>query len=314
MKIRRPNLRVPDVGKMAQYKGFTGDEQEYKKAKKRITTYITTFGSIALILAVIIIYIVHGESQSMRDSQSSDSQYESSSSESSTGRYDKGIVTVSKDYTTVNGVTVSGTYNPDNYELSVAISNELSLKYSDAFKFYYIVAEAEEDDAFWMTFKGSDKVFKAKPESGGVRDNLYSLSYLGPDNTQLWNDNYGDLFLNLQGFVITPPDAMLASGGLDFGSLNQLQVRGAPDVLIFVSGDYAGGSANVEKMFQGIAKAEGQGFRESFTVTVVSLESETGVYQHLYQDKDVTAANYQDMLDVAEETQFTVNEDGSVAE
>lgn len=47
-------------------------------------------------------------------------------------------------------------------------------------------------------------------------------------------------------------------------------------------------------------------------MTVVELSSEDGVYEHLYEDKDVTTDNYKTLLSVKTSTEYTVGKDGSV--
>lgn len=94
------------------------------------------------------------------------------------------------------------------------------------------------------------------------------------------------------------------------GSMNDIQIRTSPDVVIFVSSKYEGGSTSVESMFQDILGDEE--YAKEFKVTVVELSSEDGVYEHLYEAKDVTTDNYKTLLSVKTSTEYTVGKDGSV--
>lgn len=321
-KIGRPH--VPDVGKMGQYNNFNGDKAEEAAAKKRIKKYVSGFGIAALVAGIALVVVVYqsgpesgnGSNGSGSGSGSEVSQYASDGSKSngsseSEDRYDEDVSTAETSFSYVNGDTITGAYSKSNYELSVDISEELSKKYSEDFSFYYIVAEASKDNEFYMSYQDSEnKVFKVSVEEGGVSDNLYSLKYLTSNDTQMWADNYGDTFKDLQGITRSQPEVLLGKGGLDMGSMNDIQIRTSPDVVIFVSSKYEGGSEGVESMFQDILGDEE--YAKEFKVTVVELSSEDGVYEHLYEAKDVTTDNYKTLLSVKTSTEYTVGKDGSV--
>lgn len=320
-KIGRPH--VPDVGKMGQYNDFNGDKAEEAAARKRIKNYVSGFGIAALVAGIALVVVVY---QSGPDSGNSGegagsggnpsaSQYASGgdgdSDSESEDRYDEDVSTAETSFSYVNGDTVTGAYSKSDYELSVDISEELAKKYSEDFSFYYIVAEANKDNEFYMSYQDSEnKVFKVSVEEGGVSDNLYSLKYLTSNDTQMWADNYGDSFKDLQGITRSQPEVLLGKGGLDMGSMNDIQIRTSPDVVIFVSSKYEGGSEGVESMFQDILGDEE--YAKEFKVTVVELSSEDGVYEHLYEAKDVTTDNYKTLLSVKTSTEYTVGKDGSV--
>lgn len=318
-KIGRPH--VPDVGKMGQYNNFNGDKAEEAAAKKRIKKYVSGFGIAALVAGIALVVVVYqsgpesgnGSNGSGSGSGSEVSQYASGGNggSESEDRYDEDVSTAETSFSYVNGDTITGAYSKSNYELSVDISEELAKKYSEDFSFYYIVAEASKDNEFYMSYQDSEnKVFKVSVEEGGVSDNLYSLKYLTSNDTQMWADNYGDTFKDLQGITRSQPEVLLGKGGLDMGSMNDIQIRTSPDVVIFVSSKYEGGSTSVESMFQDILGDEE--YAKEFKVTVVELSSEDGVYEHLYEDKDVTTDNYKTLLSVKTSTEYTVGKDGSV--
>ena len=318
-KIGRPH--VPDVGKMGQYNNFNGDKAEEAAAKKRIKKYVSGFGIAALVAGIALVVVVYqsgpesgnGSNGSGSGSGSEVSQYASGGNggSESEDRYDEDVSTAETSFSYVNGDTITGAYSKSNYELSVDISEELAKKYSEDFSFYYIVAEASKDNEFYMSYQDSEnKVFKVSVEEGGVSDNLYSLKYLTSNDTQMWADNYGDTFKDLQGITRSQPEVLLGKGGLDMGSMNDIQIRTSPDVVIFVSSKYEGGSEGVESMFQDILG--GEEYAKEFKVTVVELSSEDGVYEHLYEDKDVTTDNYKTLLSVKTSTEYTVGKDGSV--
>lgn len=318
-KIGRPH--VPDVGKMGQYNNFNGDKAEEAAAKKRIKKYVSGFGIAALVAGIALVVVVYqsgpesgnGSNGSGSGSGSEVSQYASGDNggSESEDRYDEDVSTAETSFSYVNGDTITGAYSKSNYELSVDISEELAKKYSEDFSFYYIVAEASKDNEFYMSYQDSEnKVFKVSVEEGGVSDNLYSLKYLTSNDTQMWADNYGDTFKDLQGITRSQPEVLLGKGGLDMGSMNDIQIRTSPDVVIFVSSKYEGGSEGVESMFQDILGDEE--YAKEFKVTVVELSSEDGVYEHLYEDKDVTTDNYKTLLSVKTSTEYTVGKDGSV--
>lgn len=318
-KIGRPH--VPDVGKMGQYNNFNGDKAEEAAAKKRIKKYVSGFGIAALVAGIALVVVVYqsgpesgnGSNGSGSGSGSEVSQYASGGNggSESEDRYDEDVSTAETSFSYVNGDTITGAYSKSNYELSVDISEELAKKYSEDFSFYYIVAEASKDNEFYMSYQDSEnKVFKVSVEEGGVSDNLYSLKYLTSNDTQMWADNYGDTFKDLQGITRSQPEVLLGKGGLDMGSMNDIQIRTSPDVVIFVSSKYEGGSEGVESMFQDILGDEE--YAKEFKVTVVELSSEDGVYEHLYEDKDVTTDNYKTLLSVKTSTEYTVGKDGSV--
>lgn len=318
-KIGRPH--VPDVGKMGQYNNFNGDKAEEAAAKKRIKKYVSGFGIAALVAGIALVVVVYqsgpesgnGSNGSGSGSGSEVSQYASGGNggSESEDRYDEDVSTAETSFSYVNGDTITGAYSKSNYELSVDISEELAKKYSEDFSFYYIVAEASKDNEFYMSYQDSEnKVFKVSVEEGGVSDNLYSLKYLTSNDTQMWADNYGDSFKDLQGITRSQPEVLLGKGGLDMGSMNDIQIRTSPDVVIFVSSKYEGGSTSVESMFQDILGDEE--YAKEFKVTVVELSSEDGVYEHLYEDKDVTTDNYKTLLSVKTSTEYTVGKDGSV--
>lgn len=318
-KIGRPH--VPDVGKMGQYNNFNGDKAEEAAAKKRIKKYVSGFGIAALVAGIALVVVVYqsgpesgnGSNGSGSGSGSEVSQYASGGNggSESEDRYDEDVSTAETSFSYVNGDTITGAYSKSNYELSVDISEELAKKYSEDFSFYYIVAEASKDNEFYMSYQDSEnKVFKVSVEEGGVSDNLYSLKYLTSNDTQMWADNYGDTFKDLQGITRSQPEVLLGKGGLDMGSMNDIQIRTSPDVVIFVSSKYEGGSEGVESMFQDILGDEE--YAKEFKVTVVELSSEDGVYEHLYEAKDVTTDNYKTLLSVKTSTEYTVGKDGSV--
>lgn len=318
-KIGRPH--VPDVGKMGQYNNFNGDKAEEAAAKKRIKKYVSGFGIAALVAGIALVVVVYqsgpesgnGSNGSGSGSGSEVSQYASGGNggSESEDRYDEDVSTAETSFSYVNGDTITGAYSKSNYELSVDISEELAKKYSEDFSFYYIVAEASKDNEFYMSYQDSEnKVFKVSVEEGGVSDNLYSLKYLTSNDTQMWADNYGDSFKDLQGITRSQPEVLLGKGGLDMGSMNDIQIRTSPDVVIFVSSKYEGGSTSVESMFQDILGDEE--YAKEFKVTVVELSSEDGVYEHLYEAKDVTTDNYKTLLSVKTSTEYTVGKDGSV--
>lgn len=317
-KIGRPH--VPDVGKMGQYNNFNGDKAEEAAARKRIKKYVSGFGIAALVAGIALVVVVYQSGPESGNSNGgsgegnpSASQYASDGNEGSESedRYDEDVSTAETSFSYVNGDTVTGAYSKSDYELSVDISEELAKKYSEDFSFYYIVAEASKDNEFYMSYQDSEnKVFKVSVEEGGVSDNLYSLKYLTSNDTQMWADNYGDSFKNLQGIARSQPEVLLGKGGLDMGSMNDIQIRTSPDVVIFVSSKYEGGSAGVESMFQDILGDEE--YAKEFKVTVVELSSEDGVYEHLYEAKDVTTDNYKTLLSVKTSTEYTVGKDGSV--
>lgn len=318
-KIGRPH--VPDVGKMGQYNNFNGDKAEEAAAKKRIKKYVSGFGIAALVAGIALVVVVYqsgpesgnGSNGSGSGSGSEVSQYASGGNggSESEDRYDEDVSTAETSFSYVNGDTITGAYSKSNYELSVDISEELAKKYSEDFSFYYIVAEASKDNEFYMSYQDSEnKVFKVSVEEGGVSDNLYSLKYLTSNDTQMWADNYGDTFKDLQGITRSQPEVLLGKGGLDMGSMNDIQIRTSPDVVIFVSSKYEGGSTSVESMFQDILGDEE--YAKEFKVTVVELSSEDGVYEHLYEAKDVTTDNYKTLLSVKTSTEYTVGKDGSV--
>lgn len=317
-KIGRPH--VPDVGKMGQYNNFNGDKAEEAAAKKRIKKYVSGFGIAALVAGIALVVVVYqsgpesgNSSGSANGGSPSASQYASDGDggSESEARYDEDVSTAETSFSYVNGDTITGAYSKSNYELSVDISEELAKKYSEDFSFYYIVAEASKDNEFYMSYQDSEnKVFKVSVEEGGVSDNLYSLKYLTSNDTQMWADNYGDSFKDLQGITRSQPEVLLGKGGLDMGSMNDIQIRTSPDVVIFVSSKYEGGSEGVESMFQDILG--GEEYAKEFKVTVVELSSEDGIYEHLYEDKDVTTDNYKTLLSVKTSTEYTVDKDGSV--
>lgn len=314
-KIGRPH--VPDVGKMGQYNDFNGDKAEEAAARKRIKKYVSGFGIAALVAGIALVVVVYqsGPDSGNGSGSASESQYASSSDggsdSESEDRYDEDVSTAETSFSCVNGDTVTGAYSKSDYELSVDISEELAKKYSEDFSFYYIVAEASKDNEFYMSYQDSEnKVFKVSVEEGGVSDNLYSLKYLTSNDTQMWADNYGDSFKDLQGITRSQPEVLLGKGGLDMGSMNDIQIRTSPDVVIFVSSKYEGGSEGVESMFQDILGDEE--YAKEFKVTVVELSSEDGVYEHLYEAKDVTTDNYKTLLSVKTSTEYTVGKDGSV--
>lgn len=314
-KIGRPH--VPDVGKMGQYNNFNGDKAEEAAARKRIKKYVSGFGIAALVAGIALVVVVYqsGPDSGNGSGSASASQYASGgdgdSDSESEDRYDEDVSTAETSFSYVNGDTVTGAYSKSDYELSVDISEELAKKYSEDFSFYYIVAEANKDNEFYMSYQDSEnKVFKVSVEEGGVSDNLYSLKYLTSNDTQMWADNYGDSFKDLQGITRSQPEVLLGKGGLDMGSMNDIQIRTSPDVVIFVSSKYEGGSEGVESMFQDILGDEE--YAKEFKVTVVELSSEDGVYEHLYEAKDVTTDNYKTLLSVKTSTEYTVGKDGSV--
>lgn len=267
-------------------------------------------------------FVVYQSSPSEQDSaerQEQVEQYGSSSDGAGTDaeRYDDGITAGQEQvYTYVNGSDIKGSYSKDDYDLSVDISNELAKKYSDSFEFYYIIADdGDESGEFYMTSESSnDKAFKVSVNDSGVSDNLYSSKYLTANDTQMWADDYGESFPNLQGIVRSNPDMLLGSGGLNMGSMNDIQVRTAPDIVILVSGKYKGGSKAVEDMTLGIL--EDSGVRDSyageFDVSVVELTNEDGVYEHIYEAQDVTPSNYKDKLSVGKVHTYSIAKDGKV--
>lgn len=316
MKFKVPKPKIPDVGKMGQYEGFNGDQDDFKTARKKILRYLLGSLAVLVVLSVVIVMNVRSDSSEEQSNDGASTETQTSTSpemdEADEREHDQGIGTEERTFTDVRGNSIVGAYDPKYYDLNVRISEELARKYSSKFEYYFIVLEDDsEEDGFWMSSRGSDSVFQVRIDGdGGVSDNLYSSKYMGIADTQRWSDMHGEKFHGYIDVLVDRPTSLISGGGVEGANLDELQLRSSPDIIILVEDEYRGGDEVVSDMFTEISENAGYRYLKEFSVSVVELNSMDGLYDHLYEKQDLTHENYQDLLDVGIVHHFTVTTSG----